>query len=159
MPEPQPNPEVRREPSDASLKWVLWVLAAGIVAAVLLHWWTWDLFEFLGGRIGAGRQPGHALSQGPDQLEPREPRLEQVDRLAGRAPDAAADAASESDVSRYGRGDAAGYVRVPIDRAMDRLAGTFPVRSAPPPDEARRAGGLVDAGEPNSGRAFRREEH
>src|SRR5947207_15862039 len=96
MPEPQSNAEVRREPSDASLKWVLLILAAGILAAVLIHWGTWGLFEGFQRRIAAGRQPGHALSPGPAQPEPREPRLEQVDRMAGRAPDAA-DATSEWD--------------------------------------------------------------
>jgi hypothetical protein len=158
MPEPQPNPNVRREPSDASLKWVLWILAAGILAAVLIHWGTWRLYGRFQERRAAERRPGHALSPGPDQPEPREPRLEQVDRMAGRAPDAVADAAAESDASRYGPGDATGYVRVPIERAMDRLLGKAPVRSAPPPDQSRRAGGLLDAGEPNSGRAFRKEE-
>src|SRR5262245_8000459 len=140
MPESLHNPDVRREPTDASLKWVLWILAAGIVAAVLIHWGTWRLFQRYQRSIAAERRPGHALSPTPESPEPREPRLEQVDRLSGRTPDIAADAATEQALNRYGGGDEPGYVRVPIERAMDRLSENVPARSAPPPEQTRRAG-------------------
>jgi hypothetical protein len=158
MPESPHNSDVRREMSDASLKWVLGILAAGIVAAVVIHWGTYRLFERYERRIAAERKPGHALAPAAEQPAPPEPRLEQVDRLTGKAPDAVADMAAEQGLNRYGPGDEPGFVRVPVERAIDRLAGRLPVRAAPPAEESRRAGGLLDAGEPNSGRVFRREE-
>jgi hypothetical protein len=49
-----------------------------------------------------------------------------------------------------------GYVRIPVEEAMKYLANKLPARPASRADAVRRAGGLVDAGEPNSGRLFRR---
>ena len=49
------------------------------------------------------------------------------------------------------------YVHVPIDEAMKQLANKLPVREAPSAEQARREGGLVDAGESNSGRMFRKK--
>jgi hypothetical protein len=154
MPEHRENPEVRREPSDASLKWVLGVLAAVVVLAVAIHWGTWKVFGSFQRHLAGEHPPVHALSPGPEAPTPPEPRLEQVDRLAGREPNASA----EPDPNRYGASDERGYVRVPVERAMDALAGKLPSRPAPPAEQTRRAGGLVDAGEPNSGRAFRKED-
>ena len=61
----------------------------------------------------------------------------------------------EAKLANYGPvGD--GYVHIPIDRAMDLLADKLAARPEQPSEEqAKRQNGLVDAGEPNSGRMFR----
>jgi hypothetical protein len=50
-----------------------------------------------------------------------------------------------------------GFIRIPIRRAMDLLANKLPARQEPPVSQRRKANGLVDAGESNSGRMFREE--
>ena len=56
---------------------------------------------------------------------------------------------------RYGRAEEDGFVDIPIERAMKLLANKLPAR-ATEDDRASRAGGLVDGGEPNSGRLFKK---
>jgi hypothetical protein len=55
----------------------------------------------------------------------------------------------------YGTTDDPQFVRVPINRAIQHLAGKLPVRKSNPGAEAHDRG-LLDAGESNSGRMFRR---
>ena len=49
-----------------------------------------------------------------------------------------------------------GFVRIPVERAMKLLENKLPARAAPPAEQAERSGGLVNAGESNSGRMFRK---
>ena len=56
---------------------------------------------------------------------------------------------------RYGRADEDGFVYIPIDRAMKMLAKKLPARAAQD-ERPSRANGLVDGGEPNSGRLFKK---
>jgi hypothetical protein len=151
------NPNVRREPSDASVRGLLAVLTVLLIFGVLVVSGVWQLFAWYEGRLDSDRAAASPLSPGPSPPPPPEPRLEEVDRRDGRALDAAASlAAGETELQRYARTLESGFVRVPIGRAMDRLADKLPVRPEPPAEDARRAGGLVDGGGPNSGRLFQK---
>jgi hypothetical protein len=84
--------------------------------------------------------------------------LEQLDRVAGleRSNVHVREESKEAILRSLGPTADEGFVHVPIERAMALLADKMPVRPATPADQQRREGGLVDGGEPNSGRAFKR---
>jgi hypothetical protein len=158
MPSPEDrNPNVRREGSDASLGCVLIVIALILISGAVITSGVWQAFAWYEGRLTADRTAASPLAPGPSPPPPPEPRLEQVDRLGGRSPGGASAAATgERELNRYGGTPETGFVRIPIGRAMDLLADKLPARPAPPADDARRAGGLVDHGGPNSGRLFKK---
>jgi hypothetical protein len=68
-------------------------------------------------------------------------------------------AGNEATLDSYGPSDDEGFIRVPIDRAMDFLVGRLPVRKEQPQkksgDGKARDRGMVNAGDSNSGRLFR----
>lgn len=154
--EPDRNPHVQIEHSDASLKWILRILAAAIVAAFLIHLFVYLFFRRWQMQLTMERKALSPVSAQKSQMPP-EPRLEQIDQLENERPSHAAQTASYVDqLQRYGPTEDKGFVQVPIDRAIDRIQGKLPARSLPPHDVMRRSFGLVDHGEPNSGRLFRR---
>jgi hypothetical protein len=144
------NPEVRFEPKDVRLRAVLIVLGVALVAAVVIHAAVWLYFSGYRAHQDRVKASTFPLADVPADGLPKEPRLEQVDRLSDgeRMPPEAADG--------YGETGERGFVRVPVERAMDHLAGKLPSRKEPDADAQRRAGGLIAAGESNSGRAFRK---
>ncbi len=65
----------------------------------------------------------------------------------------------ESELHNYGPAERSGYVHIPIERAMQLIPEKLPVRKdQPSDDQLRRQNGLVDDGEPNSGRMFREKK-
>jgi hypothetical protein len=66
-------------------------------------------------------------------------------------------AAREDLLNRYGTTREEGFVHIPVGRAMTLLENKLPARKEPPAGQRRRGDGLVDGGEPNSGRLFRGE--
>jgi hypothetical protein len=152
------HPEVRSERSDASFRAVLAVLVAAAVAGVVTHV---VLLKYYANQLDEQaeiKKSPYPLAPVPATGLPREPRLEQVDRLEGiQTPNVyKRELAKEEALARYGPTSEEGFVRIPIDRAIALTAGKLPARAAPPADRRRRAGGLTDAGDPNSGRLFRR---
>jgi hypothetical protein len=65
-------------------------------------------------------------------------------------------AVREERLNRYGDTNEPGFVHVPIARAMEFLVGKLPIRKQTNKDRSADAG-LLDAGEPNSGRRLRKE--
>ncbi len=153
---PDQNPSVRYEASDASFRWVVGVVIAAIVAAAIIHAGVFTFFRGYQRRVEAVDRSQSPLAPAPSPALPREPRLEQLDRLTDSGP--ISDSAPEANLGRYGRTQDKDFVRVPIERALDHLVGKLPARDEPSAEQTRRAGGLVDAGEPNSGRLFRKEK-
>jgi hypothetical protein len=150
------NPEVRRERTDANLSWILLVIAAMVFVGVIVHSFVWQWFVGYEQRLDIERQSASPLAAGPKAPTPPEPRLEQIDRLGGQAQDAAASlGVSEAELRRYGHSDESGFVHIPIDRAMDRLAGKLPTKQATA-EQDRRSNGLIDDGASNSGRLFQK---
>jgi hypothetical protein len=103
----------------------------------------------------------YPLAPGPSTALPREPRLEQIDRLAGvETPNVHERETSRLEVLQsYGPTSEEGFMHIPIEQAMKLLAASpqYKLKARPEPsaDQKRRSGGLVDAGESNSGRMFR----
>jgi hypothetical protein len=151
------HPSVLYDHSDANFRWILWlilgsmVLAAVIFYVILVFYHRYADYE---AQIKRSNYPMAPPSSGA--ALPPEPRLEQLSRMEGikKGNVYLREEEKEEILNSYGSaGD--NYVHIPIDRAMDALAGKLPARTPPTRDQARRQNGLVDAGESNSGRMFR----
>jgi hypothetical protein len=158
------HPDVSREETDASFRAILFLLigAAGVAVVIYvgvsLFFYGWRDHENAVKKSSFPLAP--KASTDPRVLSPLpagEPRLEQVDRLAGVEKPNVYDrqAAKEKVLNSSGPTEEKGYVHIPIEQAMKLLEDKLPVRAKPPADEAWRADGLIDAGESNSGREFR----
>jgi hypothetical protein len=163
-PDPQPDgqphhPAVRHEHTDVSFKWIAAVVAACAAGGILIQLGVWVVLRTIGRDSHAAKVSPFPLAPTPSTALPARPRLEQIDRLAG---DTSGNVYLRMEsrlehLETYGPvKDEPGFAHVPIDRAIEQLAGKLPHRKPPSAGELRRAGGLVGAGEPNSGRVFRR---
>lgn len=98
----------------------------------------------------------YPLAPAPSAQAPLEPRLEQIDRLKGIARENVyrRELVKEAVLHSYGDTSDEGFVHIPIEQAMQLVAGKLKVRADQPaaPHHDR---GLVDGGESNSGRLFR----
>ncbi len=151
------HPEVRYDTSDASFRWVFAVVVGGVVVLGIMHVVIHSFYHSYGDYQDEIKKSRFPLAPGPATALPPEPRLEQLNRLqqVQRSNVYIREESREKILSSYGP-DEAGYIHIPIDRAMDQLAGKLPVREQQPSeDQARRQNGLVDDGESNSGRIFR----
>jgi hypothetical protein len=110
-------------------------------------------------RLAEERKSRFPLAQSPSEDLPPPPRVEQLDRLEGyrRSNVARREGINLEELSRYGQTDEKGFVQVPIDQAIRHLAGRLPARKEQAEREPR-DNGLVDGGEPNSGRLFNRRK-
>jgi hypothetical protein len=153
---PPEHPSVRTEKTDASFGWILGLLGVSAVLAAVMLYLLLVYFRGNEQHQAQIKQSPFPLAAAPSDMPPPEPRLEQIDRVAGSTrPEAYYREANREAVLRsVGDTPEEGYVHIPIDRAMDLLANKLPVRAAPA--GPARDNGLVDAGEPNSGRVLRR---
>ncbi len=151
------HPEIRYETKDANFRWILGLIVAALVLAALIHLTILGFFYRYREHLDTKRQSPFPLAATPSGELPPEPRLEQVDRLEGitRADFYVREKSKLSVLDSYGRTEVEGFVHIPVDQAMRILAGKLPVRQAEKAGE-RHDLGLVDFGEPNSGRVFRR---
>ena len=148
---------VRFEPTDISLRGVLIVIAVFVVLIVVLQYLTLRLFEHDQRAAPRPSEAGVGVAGRGDAL-PAKPRLEQVDRLAGiRSPDVyQREKEKEEILQSYGPTTDKGFVHVPIRWAIEQAAAQIPWRAEKPSkSQPNHHAGLLDAGEPNSGRVFR----
>lgn len=150
------HPHIRYEPRDVNFRWVLGLTLGALVLAAFVHWIIWVFFlkyDVYQSNIKRSRYP---LAATPANGLPAEPRLEQPKRLAKDLDENVylREASREAVLASYGQTREKGYVHIPIERAMEMLAGKLPSRRQPPGDD-RKSSGLLDSGEPNSGRIFR----
>lgn len=153
------HPSVRFERTDAQWTWIVTILAFGAFIGLLILVAVWGFFRDERQRLSVERRSEFPLAPGPSGALPPEPRLEQIDRLL------------QNDVSNvylrqqlaerylrsYGPTSDAGFVRVPIDAAIQYLATQKPLPARTElPSEDVGDNGLVDWGESNSGRLFNR---
>jgi hypothetical protein len=150
------HPDVRYETSDINFRWILGILIAALVFGIIIQLAVWDFFsDYRASQAKVKKSPFPLAPATVDTL-PAEPRLERLDRgdeaLAASA--AARENAQLSILNSYGPTAEDGYVHVPIDRAMKLVQKQLRSRPQKKTDD-KRENGLLDAGEPNSGRAYR----
>jgi hypothetical protein len=150
------NPSIRYEERDVSFRGVLIVAIIGTCIGVALFGLVYLFFRADTDRLASRRESEFPLAEHPSEEPPREPRLEQIDHLAGVARENAylRESAKEDQLDSYGETKEKGFVHVPIRRALESLVGHLPVRKESPPGPGK-DNGLVDSGESNSGRMFR----
>lgn len=154
MPEPNERPEVRIDDTDVRFGWIGAVVAAlaiGLLTAAALAAWMYHAKS-------SWRTATEAASRSTSFTLPAAPRLEP---LATHTADPgssflAQQAAQEAQLHRFGRTDDPGYVHVPIERAIARLAEELQSGARPPPRGAK-SQGLVNSGDANSGRRLRKD--
>lgn len=153
------HPKVHYERTDARFGCILSVLIAAIILAVVIYYVVW---HFLIGYLdyqAETKNSRYPLANSTANSLPAQPRLEQINRMAGieTANVFVREASKEAILHSFGKTQDAGYVRIPIDSAMDLLAQQDLGRKEPRAEEQSKGqNGLVDGGGPNSGRMFRR---
>jgi hypothetical protein len=153
---PIENPSIRYEERDVPFRWVLIGAVVGSCVGAALFGLVYLFFRADTDRLASRRESEFPLAEHPSDVPPAEPRLEQIDRLAGNARENVylRESAKEDQLDSYGETEEKGFVHIPIRRALESLAGHLPVRKAPPPGPSK-DNGLVDSGESNSGRMLR----
>jgi hypothetical protein len=133
-------------------------MACAVVLGIAIYLAVWQFFIHYSDHLAEKGKSTFPLAPAPSAALPPEPRLEELDRLTGN--DAsnvyARQKAKEDALRRYGGTEETGYVHVPVAKAIDHFANRLPVRKQEA-DEPRHDLGLVDGGESNSGRLFRKE--
>jgi len=152
------HPTVEREPRDVRFNRAIWVIVGALVIGAIQLWAVWCFYknrERHEERINASRYPLRKRQTGD---LPREPRLEQVDRLAGITGESVRRREISDDelLSSYGRTPDEGYIRIPIDKAMELVLDELHSRDQKQAPDQTKSSGLVNAGESNSGRLFRK---
>src|SRR5262249_47566928 len=110
------RPEVSFERSDADFGWIMLLLiASAILGAVIFAALLGFFFHYRAYQAAIKRSP-FPLAPAPSQALPQEPRLEQVDRLAGvEKPNAyLRELGKEEILNSLGPTPETGYVRIPI---------------------------------------------
>jgi cytoskeletal protein RodZ len=156
--EPIEHPLVRHERSDADFRWILRIIIGALCFAVVALYSVWWFFVHYNDYQAAIKRSSFPLAATPRETLPSTPRLEQLNRMEGvETSNVYEREASKEDVlKRYGPTEEKGFVHIPIERAITKLLeDKLPTRKEPPPGDRKRENGLVDSGEPNSGRMFR----
>jgi hypothetical protein len=154
MDENKANVGVRYERKDIGLRLVVTLLVAAGCTVVFILLAIWWLFWAEEKRQKAVKGSTEALAP----LYPAEPRLEQIDKLAGveKADIVKRLAAQEKTLNSFGPTGEKGFVHIPIQQAIDAVADKLPVRTQPPGEAANKRGPIGD-GQSNSGRTIRGE--
>jgi hypothetical protein len=150
------HPSIHYEDRDVTFRWVLIVAIVGVCVGAALFGLVYAFFRADTDRLASRRESEFPLAEHPSEVPPPEPRLEQIDRLAGIARENIflRESAKENQLDSYGETQEQGFVHIPIGRALESLAGHLPVRKEPPPGPSK-DNGLVDSGASNSGRMLR----
>jgi hypothetical protein len=150
------HPQVRYEHRDIWVRWTFYILGIACCIAALHYFLVLKFFWSQQAVQAKLKESPSPLATHPSLELPREPRLEQLDFHAGIVrPNVYLNyAAKETQLHSYGPTDEPGFIHIPIDVAIQRVAGKLPVRERPS-DIVVKDNGLVDAGESNSGRMFR----
>jgi hypothetical protein len=152
---------VHYERTDASHRWIIGILGAAVVIGVLILAGLWLVFaRYRDYQAEVKKSPfplAPKLAPKPPPNSPPDPRLEELDRLSGltRSDAVRVAAAREAGLNSYGPTAEEWFIHIPIDWAIRLLENKLPVR-AEAPDDRGKGNGLVDAGEPNSGRMLKR---
>ena len=146
---------VHYETRDVRFRWVLSgamiLLCTGVAITVGVYFYHQAKIH----AISEGR--GFPLAPHPLSELPTEPRLDPLEKLSTQVASREYHRHGEmlEKLQSYGATSEKDFVHVPIDRAIEALAGQLPVRKTSVKNSLR-DNGLVDSGEPNSGRLFRK---
>jgi hypothetical protein len=161
------HPAMQYEPTDVRFRWILLVIVVACGIAALHYYVVLRLFWVEEHAQQEAKRSPYPLAPTPSLKWPAEPRLEQIERLPPlqQTDQAAAaeavhlreqEAAKQRVLSSYGPTDEPGFMHVPIEQAIKRVAKQLSANKqetmVPP-----KSNGLLDSGEPNSGRMFRGE--
>ena len=139
------HPEVRNEKTDANFRTILFIILGSMVVAAATYVGVLFFFSNRRGVEEKAKQSPFPLAPAPSTdpnapppLPPGEPRLEQIDRMAGneRPNVYERQESREERLAHYGPTDEADFVHVPIDQAMQYLLDKkqLPSRAGPPAD-------------------------
>lgn len=153
------HPAVRYEPQDVRFRGILGLMAVACCVLVVLSYLVWRFFWYQQGVQETIKESPYSSAPRLSAKPPPEPRLEQIDRMAGvESPDVNERlAAKERALDSYGPTEDKEFVHIPIQQAIKVTAGKLPVRVLSR-HEATKDSGLMDAGESNSGQMFRRQQ-
>jgi hypothetical protein len=151
------NPRVRYETRDVRFPGILAILIAGSCIGGLDYFVVWKIFRNREAHQAELKVSPFPLAPQPRTNLPQEPRLEQIDRLAGIESSNVFDRQSASIrlLTTYGQTPEQGYIRIPIERAMQLVLKDLPVRKPSPQHGPRKDDGLLYSGDSNSGRILR----
>ncbi|MCE5268156.1 MAG: hypothetical protein LLG00_09755 [Planctomycetaceae bacterium] len=150
------HPGVHFERKDVRFGCLLAALLAAGCVLVGLSYTIWQFYWWQAGvHEREGRSP-YPMAPAPSTRLPREPRLEQLERMARVESDTLSSrlAAQQRVLDSYGPSGEKGFVHIPIEQAIKAVAGRLPVRHKPP-EAPVKSRGLVNSGDSNSGRMFR----
>ena len=139
------HPSVRHEQSDASFGWVLGLIIGAAILGVIIHYAVRAFLAHSVATAATERGSRFPLGGGPSKALPPEPRLGQLNRLAG-IPSSNVNIREEARLAilnSVGFTQETGFVHIPIDRAMRLLADKLPARAADASVMGITAGGLV----------------
>jgi hypothetical protein len=151
------HPRVQYDRREAYVGWALSILGVVALLAPPFFYGIWTILWASEHRQAEIKDMGFPMAQHPSHQLPPEPRLEPLGppNEENRAIVPPSVLHRQQQLHSYGTTDDPQFVHVPIERAMKQIAGTLPVRSARPTVETADLG-LLDSGEPNSGRVLRK---
>jgi hypothetical protein len=152
------HPSVRFEHRDADFRWILGILIGAMIFAAAVHWIILEFFFSYNRYESQIKASPYPLATTPSRRLPPEPRLEPLDRM-GQYDSSNVylrQLSREKILDSYGPREEKGFVHIPISEAMKKVIPTLQSRKAPPAED-RHDNGLIDWGESNSGRLFRRQ--
>ncbi len=154
------NSTVHYEPRNVPIGWILIVLAAIGVAALLDSYAAWRFFHDQNADEDAAKASQYPLASEDHQALPVRPRLEQLDRLSGNLEgDSYSRERNELAIlNGSGPSDEPGFVHIPIERAIEMIVPRLPVRPPARAVDPRKSRGLLYSGDSNSGRVLQGAE-
>jgi hypothetical protein len=129
------SPPLRHEERDIDVRSVYAVGGALVVVAVVVHLAAWWIFDALNKSEREDKRSAFPLAAKESGGLPPEPRLQEINRLAGNA--GPLYAAEQRRLETYGWVDEKeSIVHIPIDRAMKLIVEEKRLPSRPPAEKA-----------------------
>ena len=149
--------DVQYEAKDINFGCLLTVMFAAILVVATVTSAMWGLYWWQAKRAETTREWVNSLETPLSRKLPPEPRLEQLNTMAGVKSSNVFErlSAQEKVLNSSGPSDEKGFVHIQIQQAIKQTAGKLPAREGPPPGPTGKDRGLVDSGESNSGRMLR----
>ena len=149
------HPDVRSEGAEVRFRWTFAFVVASLLGGSALLCVVWILFES-GESYLHPRDVSTTHQRDSEPGLPRNPRLEQLNRIAGEESGRIRhlELVDLRRLHRYGLTEEAGFAHIPIERAMGLIVSRLPMRDGSDNDDFRNRGLSGGGGEANSGRVF-----